>query len=169
MIGDARAFSAYACRVRMFEALPVGVRRVCYRVAHRLLRVYWFVLRPTTDGAKCVLTRGDQVLLVRHTYGRSEWDLPGGTVRRGEPPAETARREMHEELGVAIDDWTSLGRIDGRVHHHPNRLHCFHEELDHADLVFDAGEIAAAGWFARDRLPADTSGYARQIIRLLDR
>jgi 8-oxo-dGTP pyrophosphatase MutT (NUDIX family) len=167
MIGDASAFSAYALGVKLFEALPVGIRRICYRVAHRLLRVYWFVVRPTTDGAKCLLTNGDQVLLVRHTYGEGEWDLPGGTIRRGEPPADAARREMHEELGVMIDDWTSLGRIDGRVHHHPNRLHCFHAELDHDTLVFDHGEIAAGCWFPRDRLPAGTGAYARQIIGLL--
>jgi 8-oxo-dGTP pyrophosphatase MutT (NUDIX family) len=169
MIGDARGFSAYALRMKLFETLPVAVRRFAYRVAHRLLRVYWFTLRPTTDGAKCLLTIGDQVLLVRHTYGRPEWDLPGGTMRRHEAPAATARREMHEELGVMIDDWTWLGRIDGRVHHHPNRLHCFHAELDHDHLVFDAGEIAAAGWFTRDRLPPQTGDYARQIIGLLDR
>src|SRR5664279_2290745 len=85
MIGDAQELSAYACRVEPFQSLPVRVRRVGYRAAHRLLRVYWFILRPTTDGAKCLLTRGDRILLVRHTYGRSEWDLPGGTVARNEP------------------------------------------------------------------------------------
>ncbi len=169
MIGDAQERSAYAWVVRLFESLPVGVRRACYRVAHRLLRVYWFLVRPTTDGAKCLLTIDDRVLLVRHTYGRSEWDLPGGTVRRGEPPAATARREMYEELGVMIHDWTLLGQIRSRVHHHPDRVHCFHAELDHDHLVVDAGEIAATGWFARDRLPPDTRPHARKIISLLGR
>lgn len=153
--------------MRLFGLLPVGIKRVCYRIAHGLLRVYWFIVRPTTDGAKCLLTDGSRVLLVRHTYGRHEWDVPGGTVRRSEPPVNTARREMHEELGVTIDHWRPLGRIDGRVHHHPNRLHCFHAELPDGELTVDPGEIATIGWFARDRLPADTSFYARQIIGLL--
>lgn len=156
-------------RVRLFEMLPVGVRRVAYRVAHRGLRVYWFVFRPTTDGTKCLLTHGDLVLLVRHTYGLGEWDLPGGTVQRREPPIDTARREMREELGVTINEWTPLGRIDGTVHHHPNRLHCFRAEIDHAELTVDAGEIARTGWFARDALPPDTGLYARRIIALLER
>src|SRR5437870_4690431 len=77
----------------------VAVRRRGYRVAFALLRVYWFVRRPALHGVKCVLTNGDQVLLVRHTYGSRDWDLPGGAVSRGEPPVATARREMHEELG----------------------------------------------------------------------
>ena len=169
MIGDARELSAYACGVELFQSLPVEVRRAGYRVAHRSLRVYWFVIRPTTDGAKCLLTRGDRILLVRHTYGRSEWDLPGGTVARDEPPLTTARREMHEELGITIDDWVSVGTLKARVHHHPNWLHCFHAELPAGELVVDPGEIAATGWFELNALPSDISAYALRIIGMLDR
>ena len=169
MIGDARELSAYACGVELFQSLPVEVRRRGYRVAHRLLRVYWFVIRPTTDGAKCLLTRGDRILLVRHTYGRSEWDLPGGMVARDEPPLTTARREMREELGITIDDWVSLGKLKARVHHHPNWLHCFHAELPAGEIAVDPGEIDATGWFELNALPSDTSAYALRIIAMLDR
>ena len=40
------------------------------------------------------------MLLVRHTYGPRAWDLPGGAIKRGEPPIDAARREMDEELGL---------------------------------------------------------------------
>ncbi|MBV9416653.1 MAG: NUDIX domain-containing protein, partial [Solirubrobacterales bacterium] len=50
-----------------------------------------------------------EVLLVRHTYGRRSWDLPGGTVRRRELPVDAARREMQEELGCRIEDWVDFG------------------------------------------------------------
>jgi 8-oxo-dGTP pyrophosphatase MutT (NUDIX family) len=145
----------------------VRVRRLLLRGAHRGLRVYWYVRRPLTHGAKCVLTRGDEVLLVRHTYGRREWDLPGGTVKRHEPPARTARREIEEELGIAIDSWLPLGEIDGVVHHHRDRLHCFHAELDDRRLTVDGGEIETVRWFSRTALPHDSSDYAQRIVALL--
>ena len=69
----------------------------------------WWAVRGL--GVKCVLTDGDRVLLVRHTYGPREWDLPGGGVKRGERPATTARREMHEELGSKIDDLRDAGEV----------------------------------------------------------
>ena len=65
--------------------LPVLVRRVGYRFAYAGLRVYWFVLRPRSTGIKCVLTDGDRVLLVRHTYGPRAWELPGGSLKREAP------------------------------------------------------------------------------------
>src|SRR5471030_124740 len=94
-------------------ALPVGVRRVVYRCAYRILRVVWFVLAPKQRGVKCILTREDQILLVRHTYGRRCWDFPGGAVKRGEAPAHAARREMHEELGIEAAQWSDLGQVRG--------------------------------------------------------
>ena len=63
-------------------------RRVAIRCAYVGLRVYWFVARPKVVGVKCVVKHDDDVLLVRHTYGRRSWDLPGGTVKRRELPIE---------------------------------------------------------------------------------
>ena len=45
------------------------VRRAGYRLAYRMLTIWWFVRRPPTAGVKCLLTSGSEVLLVRHTYG----------------------------------------------------------------------------------------------------
>ncbi len=42
-----------------------------------------------------------QVLLCELTY-KKEWDLPGGVVDPGEPPAVTVVREVREELGIAV-------------------------------------------------------------------
>lgn len=53
-------------------------------------------------GAACALFDGDQILLVRHTYGRLNWELPGGGGLPGEDPATTARRELREETGLNL-------------------------------------------------------------------
>ena len=115
-------------------------------------------------GVKCVLTHGDDILLVRHTYGSPAWDLPGGTVKRRETPRDAARREMHEELGRRIDDWTSLGELFVNTNHHDDNLHLFLARVTDRDLDLDLVELSEAGWFPREALPADLGRYVRPIV-----
>jgi 8-oxo-dGTP pyrophosphatase MutT (NUDIX family) len=144
--------------------LPVPLRRLGFRVAYAALRVYWFIRRPQLSGVKCLLTDGDQVLLVRHTYGPRGWDLPGGAIKRTESPADAARREMNEELGVSIDDWQALGEFVLTIDRREDRIHCFQAELPNRELEIDRGELAAASWFPQHELPTELGRYARQIL-----
>jgi 8-oxo-dGTP pyrophosphatase MutT (NUDIX family) len=131
--------------------------------------VYWLVFRPRQRGVKCVIWResGD-VLLVRHTYGdRRRWELPGGGVKRGEDPRQAARREIREELGAEISDWKAIGELPVRQLHRRDLLSCFSAPIGDRDLRLDAGEIAEADWFPRDRLPAPLGRHVRRIIRLV--
>ncbi len=48
-----------------------------------------------------VRDRGDRVLLCQLTY-KDDWDLPGGVSEVGESPAQTATREVEEELALSI-------------------------------------------------------------------
>jgi 8-oxo-dGTP pyrophosphatase MutT (NUDIX family) len=138
--------------------------RLAYRSAFAALRGYWFVRRPQVAGVKCVLTDRDHVLLVQHTYGAREWDLPGGSLKRGELPIEAARREMGEELGVVIEDWVPLGRLLASMHHRRDTMHCFQAELRDSHITMDQGELAAVRWFPRRDLPPDLAGNVRRIL-----
>jgi 8-oxo-dGTP pyrophosphatase MutT (NUDIX family) len=115
-------------------------------------------------GVKCVITTGDRVLLVRHSYGRREWELPGGGIKRGEAPAEAASREMEEELGVRIEQWRSLGQMWATSYHRRDRLHCFGTELGSPELSINRGELEAAQWFSRGALPSDLGRYVRPVL-----
>ncbi|HWF74672.1 MAG TPA: NUDIX domain-containing protein [Solirubrobacteraceae bacterium] len=138
-----------------------------YRVAYQLARVYWFVLRPKQRGVKCAITRGDEVLLVRHTYGdRRAWDLPGGAIKRGEAPLDAARRETHEELGLSITDWTALGDFFARYEHRDDTMYCFHAVVDGVSPVADRVEIAEARWFPIVALPQRTGRFVRRILSM---
>lgn len=163
--------TAYADRVSLLTAagafLPVPIRRLAYRGAYSLLRIYWMVFQPSVTGVKCLLTDGDRVLLVRHSYGPRTWDLPGGSVKTGEEPASTARREMQEELGVAIDTWHRLGWLQIVIDHRRDCVHLFQAELNDPQLKIDRGELLAARWFQRSELPP-LGRYTREILTLAD-
>jgi 8-oxo-dGTP pyrophosphatase MutT (NUDIX family) len=129
------------------SALPVPLRRVCYRVAHTGLRAYWRVARPHTRGVKCVVREGDAVLFVRHSYGdRRQWELPGGGIRRGEDPRDTAAREAHEELGLDLAEWRALGSVEAHGYGKRTTMICFAADAPTRTVTVDAGEIEEARW-----------------------
>jgi 8-oxo-dGTP pyrophosphatase MutT (NUDIX family) len=148
-------------------SLPWRLRRPLYRAAYNLLRVYWWLARPTVSGVKFLLTDGERVLLVRHTYGDRRWDVPGGSLKRGEPPLHAARREAEEELGLSIADWRGIGVLTGHAGGRTDTLHCFAAATPARGLKLDRGEIEEAAWFAPDQLPARLSRYTQQIVALI--
>jgi 8-oxo-dGTP diphosphatase len=145
-------------------APTIRARRLAYRVAAQLLRLLRPLVPIDWGGVKCVLTDGDRVLLVRHTYGSRQWDLPGGGRRRGERSIDAARREMHEELGLQIDNWRELGQLLARTERHRQTIDVLGAELSSPTLGLDLGEIQVAAWFTRDRLPLDTAKFVAPIL-----
>jgi 8-oxo-dGTP pyrophosphatase MutT (NUDIX family) len=135
-----------------------------YRVALLLLRAWWVVARTRSSGVRCVLRHGDDIMLVRHSYGDRRWMLPGGRVRRGEDPAATATREMEQELGLVCRAWTVTGRNAARAgYRRRSRADGFrrHTTWYLSGVAADravrprAGEIDEARWFPRAALPPD--------------
>src|SRR6185503_5489107 len=67
---------------------------------------------------KGVVLRDSRVILLRNA--RDEWELPGGKLEPGEDPEASVRREILEELGLAVqpdrllDTW--VYDIDRTVH-----------------------------------------------------
>ena len=129
--------------------------------------MYWYVARPTKRGAVCVLTRGNEVLLVRHTYGRRwQWDLPGGGVHRGEEPRGAVEREVREELGIEPDDFVLVGELFERIGGKHDQLWCFRAELGRGELAPSPVEIAEARWFPHDSLPRERARYLERVVGL---
>ncbi|MEC0238437.1 NUDIX domain-containing protein [Paenibacillus dokdonensis] len=67
-------------------------------------------------GAAAVIFDSEgQVLLVRHSYGKNNWELPGGKSEKDESAQETAQREVMEETGLEVN----VGQLTG-VYYDPN-------------------------------------------------
>ena len=78
--------------VGLWRILPGWLRRLALRVG--MARVSVGVCALAQDG------RG-RLLVVRHTYRRQPWGLPGGFIGRDEQPTAALAREIREELGIA--------------------------------------------------------------------
>ena len=51
--------------------------------------------------AQCIVHREDKLLMAKHHLnGKTWWCLPGGSIEKGETPAEAALRELEEECCV---------------------------------------------------------------------
>ena len=64
--------------------------------------------RPVTDVAVGVLIQADgHFLLTSRPHGKvyeGYWEFPGGKFEPGETLVQALRRELHEELGIVVDD-----------------------------------------------------------------
>lgn len=84
------------------------------RLRHRVRgdeRDYYYLTSPGEAVATVALTDDGCVLLTRqyrHPVRRIIWDLPAGSMRRGEDPAAAARRELEEETGYRAGELVRL-------------------------------------------------------------
>lgn len=127
-----------------------------------------------------VFSDDGEVLLVRpHGYREGEWTLAGGGVEAGESPVEAMRRELAEELGIALDATiTQLPVANCFIY---SAEHKAKRGLDHdgqeavmfacrigkdARLRIQEEEIAEARWFgANDALEAFPVAKQREVFQ----
>ncbi len=147
--------------LQVYRRLPVGLRR----------RVVRAVSPSFTVGAMCFIERPDgALLLVRHCY-RDRWGVPGGLLERGEDAAIGARREVREEVGLAVD---LLGEPAVVVDAAPQRVDVIYrarpaEGVDPESVAIGSAEIVEARWFPPDALPElqfETAGALVALARV---
>lgn len=139
------------------------------RIADTLRRLMWRALSPRTIGVRgLVVDEEGRVLLVRHTYGKPTWHLPGGGVKRRETLVEALARELREEVDVAITGPVRLlGTYSNMSEGKSDHVSVYvvdRWERRGADGTRDA-EIDAVARFSPTDLPGDTSpGTRRRIL-----
>jgi ADP-ribose pyrophosphatase YjhB (NUDIX family) len=154
-----------AVETHLRRRLTPRMLRRAYRAGYLVLRPWWFVARPRTRGVKVVVRRGDEVLVVRHTYARrDQWDLPGGFLHPDEAPEPALRRELFEELRVVPASVRMIAEVPARFDRKRERIFVAVADVESPDIAPSEAEIAEARWVARSALPPQTTRFARQMV-----
>ena len=118
----------------------------------------------TAIGAAAVITdeRG-RVLLVHHTYGQFNWEIPGGLGEPNESGEANAVREVREETGllVTVERLTGVYFEPGRDFHH---FAFFCRRTTDDEPRPTSPEISEVGWFDRGDLPRPISDFTMRRI-----
>jgi 8-oxo-dGTP pyrophosphatase MutT (NUDIX family) len=145
----------------------VGIKRLAYKLAVRVLQLYWFVFRPRTFGVTCIIRDADgRVLMVRHTYGKRAWSFPGGGTKRNETSEATVRREIREEVGIELADLQQVGSFLNNVEFKRDSVTVFTARPASAELNLRLEEIAEARWVDLNALPSPTAPVASRSLSL---
>ena len=148
--------------MRLLKLLPRAVRS-------RAFVAYGIATRAMTLGVRALVTDGERVLLVRHTYVQG-WHIPGGGVERDETFEAALAKELAEETHVrptaepvlhGLYRNTAYSRLDHVA------LYVVREFEEDGPFV-PTHEIAECRFFALDAMP-DTlhPGSARRIGEIL--
>lgn len=144
--------------LRVYRRLPTWARR----------RVVRTIAPSFTVGAMVFIERDNgDLLLVRHLY-RRRWGVPGGLLERGEDAGDGARREVLEEVGLAVD---LVGEPTVVVDSEPRRVDVIYRGTPSSGTDPDSvgprsPEIVETRWFPRDHLPELQHETAGALVRL---
>jgi len=116
--------------------------------------------------AAVILNQNGEVLLVKHTYGKCNWEIPGGRAEDSESPVDTAIREVREETGLIVAAQHMTGYYydssAGGLHF------VFRCELQvGADAALpDGEEVSECGYWRPEALPRPISDFT--VLRIQD-
>lgn len=113
-----------------------------------------------------------RVLLVRHVHN-GQWGTVGGLIEPDEVPADAARREALEEVGVTVRLDGIRGAVGGPNHRitYPNGDRCsvavvvFDATIVDGAVTPDEYEVTDARWFGLEELAvADLGSQTRALL-----
>lgn len=133
------------------------------RVLYRTWNLFLRIAQPDTLSVKLMLVRGEEILLVKHTY-QPHWRLPGGGVRAGERLDAAARREASEELGAELGFVKLLG-IYADFGRHGNQHIAVFVCSDYSLSGRQNLEIECFAHFRLDDMPASLDPGSRDRIQ----
>lgn len=141
------------------------MKRIFYKIIGPFRTAYWFIFCPKTTGVKCLIENGGKFLMIRNTYGRKHWTLPGGGIKKNEAPEKAAQREAFEEVGITLEMLTPIGQYFNTRQYKRDTVHCFYIETQSNHFKIDNDEVLEAAWFSIADIPMMRS---RSVDAVLD-
>ena len=152
--------------------IPRRVRGYAYQMFYRMpgplrRRLVRLIVPKYLVGAVTVIKDSeasgpDRLLLLRQPPGR-RWGLPAGLLKKREPPAVGAARELFEESGVVLRPDELTPAVPNAIVHAQGWVDTVFFGTVPASttrLVVDGGEVLEAAWFPLDELPQLTPNTA---------
>jgi 8-oxo-dGTP pyrophosphatase MutT (NUDIX family) len=138
-----------------------------YRLGYRMVRAWWWLRRPHKHGAMVAVWMDGLILGVRQSYtDRLTW--PGGGIKRGEDAAHAARRELREELGLAVraEQLTLVRTMTVQWDYRHDHVRIFELHLTAPPaLTLDNREIVRASFMRpQDMLAVRTPPFVRAYL-----
>lgn len=144
------------------------IARLRAKVGHELLVLPSVAVLPIDEDGRVLLVRQNDF----GTFG-----TVGGAIDEDEAPADAARREAREEIGVEVEITGLLDAIGGPQFRatYPNGDECYYVSVIYTaripsteQITVDDDEVSEARWFARSELEGPEVGpFARRTFEAL--
>lgn len=133
-------------------------------MAHGIRRAWWRVRRPMVIGCRVVaLDEAGRVLLIRQSYGRRDWVLPAGGMKRGEDALASAMRELVEETACVLAEARLAEVVVEPLSGTRNQVHVVTGRALGSPQA-DGREVVAARFFALEALPDDVHPRVSEML-----
>ena len=164
------------CQTRKFPLLSSALQvlkwlrdhRFCGRCGKRMKRLeHEFAMHCTGCQHRsyprispCIITlitRGREMLLARSPrFGPGMYSTLAGFIEAGESAEEAVRREVHEEVGVEVENVRYFGSQPWPFPH--SLMVGFNADYAGGELKIQESEIVEAGWYTHEALPPVPTG-----------
>ncbi len=105
-------------------------------------------------------------MLIKNTYGKGSWTLPGGGVEKNEAHYEAAKREVFEEVGIKLSGLRFLGIFSANIYYKRDTVYCYYAAVEDKSFKIDPVEILEARWFPKNNLPQPLSPNMQKFMEL---
>ena len=117
---------------------------------------YFDIVKHPGGAVIAALNKSNEICLLsqwRHAVQETIWELPAGCLEVGEPPMQTAKRELEEEAGVIAKTWRELGKIYPSPGFSDEVLYLFEaKDISKGTLKLDAAEKLEAHWLPLEKV-----------------
>lgn len=133
------------------------------KLYYRLKNTFYSLIAKKTVGARILLVKDEQVLLVKHTYQKG-WYTIGGGVDAKESPSAAIRRELYEEVGVTLTNPPQLFAVYYSNYEKRDDYVVFYIGKEFTQEFVTSHEIADQQWFPLNALPDDVTPATKRRI-----